>query len=397
MEHLVQAGKSIEAIQEILNIGDVVYVEPGEYDEVVSLTKPQITYISLEPQKAKTGQWFFESGAHDISIKDFEVTTDNLRGGFILNRANSNNIIAGCHIYNTGDIGIDVTAGSNFNRILNCLIHDSHYAFHISGGGCEGNLFKGNHCYNHSDGINVSPSAIGTKILNNKIHDCIDDGIHLFDDGQAEVIGNLIYKCKGVAFWVNGAMGIISAYNTIIGMPNAKWGYVVWIEKSGHTFKHNIIYVDDANMKMLTGGGKGYIDYNCWYNPQKLLEEFGIHDILKDPRFVDIANDNYQLKSDSPCLNWGYSQNGGSIMWDVAGVDFVATDKRGSIAGRVTKNSLGLEGVVINLSGPMTAEVITGAKGNYKFDNLLAGDYIITPEENSYVFSPKSTHTAIGV
>lgn len=285
--------------------GDIVYVKEGTYSGL-GVTKSDITYKShpSNTTRPKTGQWYFES-ASNVTIDGFVVTTGNQGGAFVLNHANKNNIIRNCEMYECGSIGVDVTGGSDYNIIEDCVIHDCWYAFHTSGSGCRGNIFRRNHCYNHSDGINVSPSAYDTKIIGNIIHDCDDDGIHLFDDGKAEVSGNLVYNCKGVAFWVNGNAGIISKNNTIIGVPNAKWGYVVWIEKSGHIFKNNIVYVNAADMQMLTGGGTGDINYNCFWNPQGQVSKVGANDIIADPLFVNVVGNDYHLKSNSPCIGAG--------------------------------------------------------------------------------------------
>ena len=285
--------------------GDIVYVKEGTYSGL-GVTKSGITYRShpSNTTRPKTGQWYFES-ASNVTIDGFVVTTGNQGGAFVLNHANKNNIIRNCEMYECGSIGVDVTGGSDYNIIEDCVIHDCWYAFHTSGSGCRGNIFRRNHCYNHSDGINVSPSAYDTKIIGNIIHDCDDDGIHLFDDGKAEVSGNLVYNCKGVAFWVNGNAGIISKNNTIIGVPNAKWGYVVWIEKSGHIFKNNIVYVNAADMQMLTGGGTGDINYNCFWNPQGQVSKVGANDIIADPLFVNVVGNDYHLKSNSPCIGAG--------------------------------------------------------------------------------------------
>lgn len=405
-ELLVQNGKSIEAIQEIAKDGDIVYVESGQdYDEVISLWKAGITYISLEKGKAKTGQWFYETGAHRIKVLDFEVTTGNLRGGFILNRGNKNNLIKGCHMFECGDIGVDVTAGSDYNIIEDSLIHDCHYAFHTSasGGSCIGNIFRRNHCYNHSDGINVSPSALGTKLIENVIHDCEDDGIHCFDNGRPEIIGNLIYLCKGVPFWVNGTQGGIERNNTIIGlMPSPKDSVkkiVVWLEWGSHDYKNNIAYVDHPDMKLLQIDGSGILDYNCWHNPQNPLNRLeynnvvGLHSILKDPRFVDILKNDYRLKPDSPCIgtgenevNMGYWQNGGDNgMWDITGIKIVLVEEKGSISGTVVNEAdEPLAGVDVEASGPVVVTSQSASDGTFVLSSLPTGIYAVKGIKTGY-------------
>jgi len=400
-EYIIHNGEEIDSVQGVP--GDIVIVEPGNYSGLNPVAG--VTYKAKERRTAKTGQWYFQSGANNVMIEGFVVTTGNAGGAFILNHANKNNVIRDCEMYECGSIGVDVTEESNNNIIEDCLIHDCHYAFHTSGGGCYNNIFRRNHCYSHSDGINVSPAAYGMKIIDNIIHDCGDDGIHCFDNGAAEVVGNLVYNCKGVALWVNGSAGIITKNNTVIGVPGAKWGYVIWIEKGGHIFKNNIIYVDAANMQMVTGGGRGQIDYNCWWNVKGAVSKVGIHDIVADPKFVDIGNNNYKLQSNSPCVgagensvNIGHWQNGGEKpMWIITGVDFVATEQKGSISGTIRKSDGSpCVAIIVDLSGVITAEVVTGEDGVYVFSNLPAGDYAVIPRVNSYIFEPVSKAIRIG-
>ena len=72
--------------------------------------------------------------------------------------------------------------------------------------------------------------------------------------------------------------------------------------------------------------------------------------------------------------------------------DFVASFNFHEIAGRVINaEGDGLEGVSVTLSGSQTANVLTGADGNYSFANLPAnGNYTVTPQKTAYAFSPGS-------
>lgn len=306
-EHVIKNGQDIDDVTPQLTFGDTVIVEPGNYGGVY-VKVAGVTYRAKERRTAKTGQWYFATGANDVTIEGFVVTTGNQGGAFILNRSNKNNLIKDCEMYECGSIGVDVTGGSDYNIITDCDIHDCHYAFHTSGGGCYGNIFQKNHCYNHSDGINVSPSAYDTKILNNVIHDCEDDGIHLFDEGQAEVIGNLVYNCKGVPLWVHGKNGIITKNNTVIGLApkDSAKNVIVWIEWGGHIFKNNILYTEHPDMKLIRVDGGGDIDYNCMYKKDVAGVPYGANGIYADPKFVDVANDDYRLQADSPCIGMGY-------------------------------------------------------------------------------------------
>ena len=94
-EHIIQSGGDINSAP--VKPGDVVLVEPGEY-RGVGLSVPNVIYESIEPRGAKTGQWYFESGANTVQILGFVVTTGDQGGAFILNRANKNNRINNCEV-----------------------------------------------------------------------------------------------------------------------------------------------------------------------------------------------------------------------------------------------------------------------------------------------------------
>jgi len=72
--------------------------------------------------------------------------------------------------------------------------------------------------------------------------------------------------------------------------------------------------------------------------------------------------------------------------------DFVASFNFHEIAGRVTNaQGAAIEGVTVILSGTETANAVTGPGGSYSFANLPAnGNYSVTPQKTSYIFSPGS-------
>lgn len=113
----------------------------------------------------------------------------------------------------------------------------------------------------------------------------------------------------------------------------------------------------------------------------------GIHDIVQDPKFVDIANNDYKLKPDSPCIgagddgkNMGYWQNGGEKMTRViVGVNFEG-ESEGSIAGKiVVPTGVDVTKVTVNLTGNKQASVNPDVNGNYLFDKLSDGTYDVNP------------------
>jgi len=300
---------SLDKAADTMKAGDTVYVKDGTYSgfDVSRSGTPDnyISYLAYTGATPKIGQIYFQNGASYNRFVGFEITPAS-GGGVIMDHNNDRNIISRCHIHQSESVGIDLSGGSDFNIIEDCIVYDVLYAFHTSGTTNRGNIFRRNVCYNTSDdGVNFSPSTQDTQFLNNKIYNAADDGIHCFDDGAAIISGNIVYNCKGVALWPHGSGGIITKNNTVVGISGEKWGYVVWLEGSNHTLKNNIIYVDAADMQLLTGGGSGRIDYNCWYNVKGTASKVGTHDIVADPKFVNVATNDYHLQSTSPCIGAG--------------------------------------------------------------------------------------------
>lgn len=59
-----------------------------------------------------------------------------------------------------------------------------------------------------------------------------------------------------------------------------------------------------------------------------------------------------------------------------------------SIHGTVTKNSVGLSGVNVTLSGAASASTTTAADGTYSFPGLADGSFTVTPGLGGYTFTP---------
>ncbi len=66
------------------------------------------------------------------------------------------------------------------------------------------------------------------------------------------------------------------------------------------------------------------------------------------------------------------------------------------ISGTVTDNGDGIKGVEIEISGNQGEMTIsTNSSGNYEFNNLLPGNYTITPISDGYDFNPVNTTVQI--
>lgn len=78
---------------------------------------------------------------------------------------------------------------------------------------------------------------------------------------------------------------------------------------------------------------------------------------------------------------------------DVSGKDFAAAAAGHALTGRI----LGAiaQGVVVTLSGDLTATTVTASDGTYLFGNVPNGHYTLTPTLTGYVFTPPQQAFAI--
>ena len=343
---------SVDKAAETMEAGDTVYVMAGSYsgfDVTRSGTADNyISYLAYPGDTPVIGQIYFQYGASYNKFVGFEITYPT-GGGVQMNNNNDYNIISSCHIHHcnpTGSVGVDLSGGSDFNIIEDCTIHDVLYAFHTSGTTNKGNIFRRNVCYRiYDDGLNISPGARDTQLIDNRIYD-VDwegngeaDGIHLFDDGTTIVRGNLVYHDRastGGVFWIHGGSNHIIENNTFVGLPGftSEFGRVIWIEgTSGSILKNNIGYSSDGSIGVLAGiDSSTNDDYNDWYNSAnasmcvryggewKSVSEYqredrrGLHCISQNPKFenpVSGENGDFHLMPDSPCKDSG--ENGAEM------------------------------------------------------------------------------------
>jgi hypothetical protein len=82
---------------------------------------------------------------------------------------------------------------------------------------------------------------------------------------------------------------------------------------------------------------------------------------------------------------------------DVGANDFTSTENAVltfSISGTITVNSVAQQGVTVTLSGS-SGTATTDANGNYSFQGLTYGVYLVTPSFTGYTFSPTSQYVTI--
>ena len=178
--------------------------------------------------------------------------------------------------------------------------------------GCE---FNGNQ--NLGIGINVMPTGRAT-INNNRIYDYTGSlswsssqdrqmiGIRVQSGAIAQIKNNIIYNCKALISYrkdfvdsYSRGIGILAeSQSTVAIYGNAIWGCgnnsdsraplsALINAHANAVIKHNLLYNDANTLRKITGGCQSF------------------YEIDADPKFTDLANGNFTLASDSPCIDAG--------------------------------------------------------------------------------------------
>jgi hypothetical protein len=178
--------------------------------------------------------------------------------------------------------------------------------------GCE---FNGNQ--NKGIGIGVMPT--GRAIINNnRIFDYTGSlswsssqdrqmiGIRVQSGAIAQIKNNIIYNCKALISYrkdfvdsYSRGIGILAeSQSTVAIYGNAIWGCgnnsdrgaplsALINAHANAVIKHNLLYNDANTLRKITGGCQSF------------------YEIDANPKFTDLANGDFTLASDSPCIDAG--------------------------------------------------------------------------------------------
>jgi hypothetical protein len=176
--------------------------------------------------------------------------------------------------------------------------------------GCE---FNGNQ--NRGIGIEVMPSARAT-INNNRIYDYSGNtdndkdyqmiGIRIQSQGIANIKNNIVYNCinafRGRGDYIdtlNRGIGILvedGSFTSILGNVLFSCGNNAYVNAplsalinapANAVIEHNLLFKDADTRRKITGGCQSF------------------YEIDADPKFTDLANGDFTLASDSPCIDKG--------------------------------------------------------------------------------------------
>lgn len=172
--------------------------------------------------------------------------------------------------------------------------------------------------------LGVSP---GTILRNNLIHDCQSFsyggwGIYT-DEGSSGILieNNVVYRTKTGGFHQHYGKDNVLTNNIFAFASVQQIQRTRAEEHKVFTFERNIVYYDKG---LLLGGNwsdnRQVMDYNLYWDasgrsvkfPSGTLEEWrkkhDQHSLIADPLFVDVKNDDFRLRTESPAFKLGFRQ-----------------------------------------------------------------------------------------
>lgn len=230
-----------------------------------------------------------------------------------------NCIIRNCTVDNNKNIGIDLagnfewtgTVGDATNQARSILVENnlvmncqSPYAT-SAGLYCDGgrdNTFRYNVIYNCQCGIELGAEEPGATVQNFYVY-----GNLIIDSGRSIGVGG--YQSTSATHKNSYIYN-----NTIICGNSNEENYGLMIERTSNLkFVNNIIYGASGTTLYSNGNGTSVtLQNNCWYKSSGSKPSQDSTGIFADPLFINNnggVDGNYNLSSNSPCINAGVAAN----------------------------------------------------------------------------------------
>ncbi|KPK99774.1 MAG: hypothetical protein AMK75_06385 [Planctomycetes bacterium SM23_65] len=125
-----------------------------------------------------------------------------------------------------------------------------------------------------------------------------------------EYANNFFYNVGGrndyrSPFWWRGVNNIRFHHNTVSMKANHDV-FELTKGSNGASFRNNIVCVSGkAKVFDINDGSDASVDYNCYWNRTRAAAVIGRHDIVRDPRFVNVGAGDFRLKGESPAKGAG--------------------------------------------------------------------------------------------
>jgi parallel beta-helix repeat protein len=272
-----------------LSAGEIGCLRGGTYtegDTLLKITRPGITLRSAPGERATIkARIHVAEGANGAVVRNL-----NLDGS--PNKLPSPTVNAD----NTRWLNNDVT---NRHRSQSCfVIGDKYYGI------ADDTLISNNRIHNcgrlprtnHDHGIYINEGR-GTRIIDNKIYDNSDRGIQLRASAQRTVIRRNIIDGNGEGIIFSGSDGTASnnttVENNIISFSTVRHNAESYYPKGNPIGKGNLV-----TNNCVYGGARGGSDGGI-QSPQ--IGFVAKNNVLKNPLFVNRANNDFRLRSNSPC------------------------------------------------------------------------------------------------
>ncbi len=181
--------------------------------------------------------------------------------------------------------------------IQNCDMSQTRFsAVQIDGGSA---IVQYNDIYSN-EGASVFVGTGTPEISYNVLHDNKSDGIHVLTLGSPVIHHNIIYG--NPRYGINSSTGCIIFNNTI----DENWT-AINCDNESPTLFNNIISNHTLIGIRAVNGAAPVLSYNDFWNngTNYFGTSPGTGDISLDPKFVDQANRDYHLQSNSPCIDAG--------------------------------------------------------------------------------------------
>ena len=229
---------------------------------------------------------------------------------------------------------------SHHNRIAHNEIRDTYYTgisvgwtWNYGPSGAHDNLVELNHIHDigrnllsDMGGVYTLGVQPGTRVVRNLVHDIATDnygGWGLYADAgssEIEFAHNIVYGAESASFHQNFGRAN-SVQNNVLAFGHDF--QLMRTQSEAHvsfTFERNIVYWDEGELLGSNWTGAGYVfDANLYWHTQTNTPTFSdlsfaawqnrgqdSTSVIADPRFVDAAAFDFDLRPDSPALGLGF-------------------------------------------------------------------------------------------
>ncbi len=263
--------------------GDSVLIAPGAYYESQINLKSGVTILGADRDTTiidgrGTAVFYDRTGSNTAIVENLTIRSGMGAAAMFISTPNSSpNIINNVFTDSAGGVVFYVNEfGINTSNILNNKFINNDFGIYIGGyptvnySNITNNIFTGN-----DTGIYLTGDSNIEPLIQNNTIDNNGDGIEIGNGPQPKISNNIITNNNGAGILLSGSV-------------------YTYIPEKTEEILNSIQYNDVFNNQ-----GGNYVD-------TRLRDQTGIHgNISQDPLYVNVANGDYRLQSDSPSIDTG--------------------------------------------------------------------------------------------